>query len=105
MKNILQLTHKDVVLDFFESRGDTICKLRSGDALNISEKYNSLYAKINGRIFPVAKFSKAFLERLGQLRAKGYRPDKAYVNFIVLWKGDKDTDETLVLLPTLHLTR
>lgn len=100
---ILQLTHRDVVLNFFKGREKSISKLRSGDMLNISDNY--INAKMNGKDVSVAKFSKAFSEKLIQLYKKGYRPDKAYVNFVVLWKGEEDTEETLIVLPTLHLKR
>lgn len=100
---VLQLTHRDVVLNFFKGKENTICKLRSGDALSISD--NLLRAKMNGREIPIAKFSRAFSEKLLQLQTKGYRPEKAHVNFVVAWKGEEDTEETLVVLPTLYLWR
>ena len=100
---ILQLTHRDVVLNFFKGKENTICKLRSGDALSISD--NLLRAKMYGGEIPIAKFSRAFSEKLLQLQAKGYRPSKAHVNFVVAWKGEEETGETLVVLPTLHLKR
>ncbi len=99
----LQLTHRDVVLNFFKGKEKIIYKLRSGDALSISGSF--LSAKMYGKDVQVVKFSKAFSEKLAKLNSKGYRPDKAYVNFVVFWKGEDDTEETLVLLPTLHLKR
>lgn len=98
---VLQLTHRDVVLDFFIGKKRLICKLRSGAPLTL--RGNALSAEIGGRTYPAAVLSKACMARLRELAAKGYRPDRAWVRFVVAWRGPDE--ETAVLLPDLHLSR
>lgn len=99
----LQLTHKDVVLDFFRDKKDFILSLHSGAALSVKEPY--LCADINGQNVRVAKFSKICRESLENLRSRGYSVYSASVRFVVAWKGEADEDETAVLLPDLSLRR
>lgn len=99
----LQLTHKDVVLDFFKDKKDLIFQLHSGALLQLEDVY--LCAKIHGRNIRVVKLSKAFREKLDHLRKKGYSPYLSNVRFVVAWKGENDESETAVLLPTIHLKR
>lgn len=99
----LQLTHKDVVLDFFRDKKDAILGLHSGIVLSVKENY--LCAEINGQNVRVAKFSKACRERLQRLQDKGYHPCSAVVRFVVAWKNKEDEKEIAVLLPDLFLRR
>lgn len=99
----LQLTHRDVILDFFKGKKELIFQLHSGTKLSIMDTY--LCAEMNGRSVRVAKFSKACRENLERLYAKGYRPYSANVRFIVAWNGEEDKEETAVLLPNISLTR
>lgn len=99
----LQLTHKDVVLDFFKGKKAQILSLRSGSPLEIGP--NHLATQLDGRRFQVAKFSRACAAKLGELRDKGYSVISADVRFVVAWKGKEDDDETAVLLADLHLFR
>ena len=96
---LLELTHRDVVLDFFKDKKGLILRLRSGDALSAEGPYLS----VGGRY--VAKLSQSCRERLNGLAQKGYRISEARVRFVVAWKGGQDTEETAVLLPTLRLKR
>lgn len=100
---VLQLTHRDVVLNYFKGRKETILKLRSGDALNISDAFFS--AEMNGRTVRVAKFSHAFAERMEMLKAKGYVIDHAFINYVVAWKGEDDEEESAIILPMIYLKR
>lgn len=99
----LQLTHKDVVLDFFRDKKDFILSFHSGAVLSVKEPY--LCADINGQNVRVAKFSKTCRESLENLRGRGYSVYSASVRFIVAWKGEADEDEIAVLLPDLSLRR
>ena len=99
----LQLTYKDVVLDYFKDKKQLLCSLASGQALMVETPY--LCAEINGRRVRTAKFSKAFIQRLGDLRQKGYEPYSANVRFIVAWKGEQDESETAVLLADMELKK
>ncbi|MBQ3587995.1 MAG: ATP-dependent helicase, partial [Oscillospiraceae bacterium] len=99
----LQLTHKDVVLDFFKGKKELIFKLHSGSPLFIVDSY--LCAEISGRTVKVAKLSKAFNETLENLSKQGYQPYNAVVRFIVAWRGENDEDESAVLLANISLRK
>ena len=98
---ILQMGHKDVVLDFFKGKKELIFKLQSGSSLAVDSVY--LTAEIDAKPVHVLKFSKACVERLENLYEKGYQPYKAYVRFIVAWKDENDDKETAVILPEIYL--
>ena len=100
---MLQLSYRDVVLDFFKDKKDAIIKLRSGDILQLEEEH--LCAVINGKLVKVIKYSKAFKEKLDFLKAKGYEPTTATIRFILAWKGKDDENETAIILPDLCLKR
>jgi len=99
----LQLTHKDVVLNFFKDKKEIIFKFRSGGKLSVSDHF--LTAEINGRTLRVVKFSKAFVEKRDSLREKGYEPVSARVGYIIAWQGEEDAEESAIILPTLGLKR
>ena len=99
----LQLTHKDVVLDFFKDKKEIIFKLHSGMQLSVKDEF--LFAELEGRTVRVAKLSKARMAGLDKLSAKGYRPCGGDVRFVVAWKSEDDTEETAVLLPNLHFKK
>ncbi len=99
----LELTHKDVVLNFFKDKKDIILNLRSGDKLELSGDFLSCN---NGRrTHTVTKFSKRFAEELKTLKIKGYELNSAEIGYIVAWQGEDDKEESAVILPTLHLKR
>lgn len=99
----LQLTHKDVVLDYFKDKKEIIFKLRSGMKLSLTDVF--LCAELDGRTVRVAKLSKACIANIEQLAQKGYRPCGADVRFVVAWKGEEDTEETAVLLPNIYFCK
>lgn len=99
----LQLTHKDVVLDFFKDKKSTVLKLRSGMPLTVDGSY--LTADNDGTTTRVAKFSKKFVQDIDSFKAKGYSPTGAEVRFIVAWKGENDERESAVLLADVFLGR
>lgn len=99
----LQLTHKDVVLDFFKDKKEIILKLHSGMSLSVKDEF--LYAELNGRTVRVAKLSKARMAEIEKLNEKGYGPYGGEVRFVVAWKGEDDKEETAVLLPNLHFKK
>ena len=98
----LQLTHKDVVLDFFKDKKAQILRLRSGNPLELDQGY--LTAQLDGRRFRAAKLSKACSAKLSELQSKGYSPVSANARFVVAWKGKEDDSETAVLLANLHFS-
>ncbi len=97
----LQLTLKDVFLDFFKEKEKErlVSILHSGTPLLISS--NSLYVRTREGEKTVVVFSKAFYDRVIQLRRKGYEPYSAIVRFVVGWKGKGEERETAVLLPDM----
>lgn len=99
----LQMTHRDVVLNFFKDKKELVFKLHSGNQLYVEDSY--LCAEINGRTVRVAKFSKGFKETLDKLYSKGYKPYAASVRFIVAWKNDESEEETAVLLANVNLKK
>ena len=99
----LQLTHRDVVLSFFRDRTAQTAALSAGTSLILEAEY--LLAEADGRRRKVAKLSKACLQRLTDLRRKGYREKSAAVRLIVAWKAEEDPEECWVLLPEITLER
>ena len=99
---IVQLSHKDVVLDFFLDKKSVVVGLRSGDALKVDVNY--LVSSVGGRMVRVAKFSQSFIQKLSELADKGYRPQFAKVRYIVAWRKNDEETETAIILPDLHLS-
>ena len=105
---VLQLTHKDVFLDFFKTRKKEILSMRSGDSLAFFE--NRLYhiGEHDERGFCVAMLSVSMKEKLNLWREKGYEVVAASVRFVVAWKAkdaQPDEPESAIILPDLKLRR
>ena len=108
---LLQLTHRDVVLDVFKDRGNLIIPLYSGTPLLLRE--NGLYYESYGRRYLVVRFSSAFRSRLSRLESKGYTTVEAKVRFQVYWRYDESSGaskepqrrDVLIVLPDLRLAR
>ena len=101
---VLQLSHKDVYLDFFKSRKMDILSLRGGDSLTYKDYY--LFEISNNK--PVAKLSSTMQTALSDWKEKGYEVKSASVRFVVAWKpkdSPKGEAETAVLLADLILSR
>jgi len=100
---VLQLSHKDVYLDFFKSRKREVLALRSGDTLGC--RGVTFYDTINQ---PVAMLATRMQSTLSQWAERGYGVKSASVRFIVAWKpkdAPKEEPETAVLLPDIVLSR
>ena len=101
---LLQLTHKDVVLNYFKSRKRLVLSLRGGDILEFREGYFF----IPGTQKPVAKVSARMQENLDFWISKDYSVFESSVRFIVAWRAKdapKDQEETAVLLPEIRLRK
>ena len=96
---ILHLGHKDVILDFFKGKKARNLSLRSGEPLTA----DGPYLVINGR--RIIKLSHKCQEQLSVLAKRGYTIKNAEIRFIVAWKGENDTEETAIILPTLYLAK
>jgi len=94
----LQLSYKDVFLDFFISkfRQRLISELTAGDELAIHDD-NYLYSKGQA----VLKFSKRGMERIQLFKEKNYIPTSAKIRYTVFWKKENTDNETRIILPEL----
>lgn len=99
----LQMTYKDVHLDFFSEAQDTILTLTSGSPLQVNEHY--LSAVVCGRVRRVVRFSGAFNKRVEKLRESNYFPHTAFVRFIVEWKNQNTEEEIPILLADVVFRR
>lgn len=109
MEVLMQLSHRDVVLDIFKGCQDSLPGLLSGTGLFVSGDY--LYAETGGRRVKVLRFSSAFRTQLSRMVSKGYLSVKAKVRFQVFWSYEEPTGETgsptrseiMIVLPDLLL--
>ena len=101
----MQLTHKDVVLDFIKDKKNLILRCRSGEPLRLNGHY--LYVTYNSKSYPVVKLSVAARQKLEKLYNKSYQVKSARIRFIVAWRNREisDTDEYAVVLPEMNLSR
>ena len=100
---VIQMSHKDVNLSFFQHCHNDVLTLQSGDPLTCD---NDTLHTLSGKI--VAEYSAAMRERMAKLRKVGYMPTAATTRFIVAWKrkgAPKEEKETAVLLADLKLVR
>lgn len=100
---VIQMSHKDVNLSFFQHCHNDVLTLQSGDPLTCDD--NTLHTP-SGKI--VAEYSAAMRERIAKLKKMGYVPTAATTRFIVAWKrkdAPKEEKETAVLLADLKLVR
>lgn len=100
---VLQLSHKDVYLEFFKDKKQDILTLKSGDTLNYRDY--TLFDTLNDR--PVAKLSLKMRKVLSEWEERGYNVKSASVRFVVAWKSKdapKDEPEAAVVLADLTLS-
>ena len=97
---VVQLSHRDVYLDYFKGKKAEILNLRSGDSLFFDHDY--LRTENGTRVLSLSKKKK---EELAPLLAKGYKVSSATVRYIVAWKGKDDEEESAVILADLRLCR
>ncbi|MBQ8620808.1 MAG: RecQ family ATP-dependent DNA helicase [Oscillospiraceae bacterium] len=100
---VLQLGHKDVVLDFFKNRKAEILSLRSGQPLFAEDNY-LLYKDCDKRR-KLVKLSQKAQKQIETLYKKGYRILNAEIRFVVAWKNDDDAEEHAIVLPTLYFVK
>ena len=74
---LMQLSHRDVVLDMFKGNQNLLRSLHSGTRLELDGDY--LSAEIDGCRRTVLKFSASFREKLAKMASKGYSPVEACV--------------------------
>ena len=106
---LVQLSHRDVVLDMFKSNQSLLQGLYSGTALELDG--DTLFVRLDGCRRRILKFSASFRDRLEKMAAKGYSPVEARVRFQVFWRYDESVGESqeqehkevLIILPDLIL--
>jgi len=95
----LQLSHKDVHLDFFAYRKIEIDSLFSGEELSIQETGCFL------RKSQILRFSSKFINQINELKGQGYSPVRAVVRHIVFWLGKDKEEEIKIILPNVELSK
>ncbi|HJV78105.1 MAG TPA: ATP-dependent helicase, partial [Paludibacter sp.] len=96
----MQLTYKDIWLDYFLNRQYMFSLLMSGDILTLNND-----ECLNSKGQSVLKFSKQFLKQLETMKANGYQPKSAKVNFIVYWLKEGAEQEVKIILPELYIEK
>ena len=94
----IYLGHRDVYLGHFRFCQSAIRALIAGQALAVDS-----VGCLNDFGQYVVKFSRQFGQRLQAYLQRGYRLQQAWVNFVVLWKGEEDKQEIRIVLPEIHL--
>lgn len=98
----LQLSHRDVYLDFFKTVTDNVGKLSSGDELYLEN--GALYSDREKRYCAIRLSKKANTD-INNLVSKGFKVYKAEVRNMVYWQGKEDSEECLIVLPNIYLQR
>ena len=96
----VQLTHRDVYLDFFKDKKEKILSLRSGQPLWFKD--NGFYSAAGDC---VGVLSAKKRNELQELYRQGFTVYAAEVAFVAAWRGENDTAESAVMLPKMHLRR
>ncbi len=103
---VIQLSHRDVFLDFFKNKKKEILSLRSGASLcyehDETKGYDYLKTMDGVRVVSLSKKKQS---ELAPFLAKGYNITSATVRYIVAWKGKEDEEESAVILADLRLCR
>jgi ATP-dependent DNA helicase RecQ len=97
---VMNLSLKDVWLDYFITRQHLVSQIISGDTLMINGDECT-----NDKGKSILKFSKQYLKTIESLKQKGFHLIKAKVNFIVYWKKEDTEQETKIILPELYFER
>ena len=101
---VLQLSHKDLYLDFFLNRKREVLALNSGDILTYRDE---MFFTPSSTV-AVAKISASMRDAITDWLSKGYQVKSAKVRFVVAWKpadSSKGSPEYAVMLPDLVLQR
>ncbi|SDI53609.1 3'-5' exonuclease [Desulfosporosinus hippei] len=97
---VMQLSHRDVQLDFFLYCRPLIKDLNSGESLGVNG--NGCY---NSKGQAVLKFSHRFLKQIESMRQKNYVPKTAKIRFIVYWQKENTEVEVRIVLPELYFEK
>ncbi len=96
----MQLTYKDVWLDFFLSCQHSIIQLNSGDQLVVD---GVCCRNLKGQ--EVLRFSKQLLKQIESMKQNNYVPKAAKIIFIVFWQKENTEREVRIILPELYFEK
>ena len=96
----VQLTHRDVWLDYFFQRQGLITRLNSGDKLLVSGDFC-----INSKGQRVLAFSRQFTKKIETIRQKDYVAKSATIRFIKYWQKEDTEKEIKIILPELYFEK
>lgn len=96
----MQLTYRDVWLDFFISRQKLIAHFTSGEIITFD---GDCCRNSKGEV--VLKFSKKLIKQIEALKKKNYVPKTAKIRFIVFWQKENAEQEIRIILPELEFEK
>lgn len=97
---LMQLSYKDVYLDFFKKEKEIIRKCICGRRLSISnDGLNLMYREEQ---YKVVHFSRKFMEKVEQYKRQGYYMTSASIRFIVGWTDKEEGKEYPIILPDIY---
>lgn len=96
----MQLTFKDIWLDYFINKQYYVSQLICGEKLVLK---GSECLNLRGQ--SILKFSKQFIQILEQLNAKGFEPRSAKVNFVLFWKKEETGQDIQIVLPEIQFEK
>lgn len=91
---------RDVWLDYFRDRKDSVLRLRSGDTLRYS---NGFLVSAKGEY--MASLSKAKRQQIDSLQERGYCVASAEVSYVLAWRPREEPQEVAVCLANLILRK
>lgn len=94
---VIQLTLKDINLNFQKNQINGIRKIQAGDVLYVNE-FNLL--QDSNKMVSI-KYSKDFEQRNTQIVEKGYQMVKAEIGYVVVWNYKEDNKDYRILLPKI----
>ena len=97
---VMNLSFKDIWLDYFIKRQHFISQLQSADLLTLNDNQC-----LNSKGQSVLKFSKQFIQQIDSLREKNYELKEAKVNFILHWLKEDSQEEIKIILPQLYFEK
>ncbi len=97
---VIQLTHKDIYLDYFYSRQREILNIVSGDILHPTED-----GCLNSEGQEVLKYSKSMINQIDELSKKGYFMVESKVRFVIFWQKEDSDREIKIILPELSFEK
>ena len=96
----MQLTYKDIWLDYFLNKQYLVSQLMSGDMLTLNND-----ECLNSKGQSVLKFSKQFINQLENIKTNDFMLKSVKVNFIVYWLKEGEEKEIKIILPEIYFEK